>query len=153
MESSSNQSLIRSLTILGSVVIMAFVALTIWGPDNNAVQSVVAPIITIVTLLVSGLLTLKVSSEAKTAALESKAVSELNASGIAEVHGLVNGQKTALEKQIADLRDRLDKVHSTLAVERDRSTTALQTAPLLGAPVVGVPTVEAPVVVVAPKQP
>lgn len=143
MESANNQSLIRSLTILGSVVIVAFVVLAIWGRDSATVSSTIAPIVTIVTLLVSGMFTLKVSSEAKTAAVEAKHASEANATGIDAVHGIVNSQRTAMEKQIADLRERLDAVHSTLAVERSKPPTVPVMPVNAAAPAAGPTTIAA----------
>lgn len=149
METANNQSLIRSLTILGSVVIAAFVALAIWGRDNAIVSTTITPIVTIATLLVTGMFTLKLSSEAKTAALESKAASKANANGISEVHGLVNGQKSALEKrledqnkQILDLHTALGRLEAALTTERSRPATG----PILSAPVAPVsgPTTIAP---------
>lgn len=136
----SNTSLIRSVTILGMCVIFAVVALVIWGPtDNGLLTTVIGTIVTMATLLVTNLLTLRASSDARAAAVEavvaakeSKVASDKNAIKLSavgddvtkvaaaaeETHKIVNSQRTAMETKIEGLTTALAEVQKTLAVER-----------------------------------
>jgi outer membrane murein-binding lipoprotein Lpp len=136
----SNTVLIRSLTTLGGVVILAIVALAIWGsPNNPQVNSAISTIVTIVTVLIAGLLSLKGSSDAKQEATKSKDASRANTAalndidgkvtkavdGVDGVHQIVNSQREAMikkadaqDKQIQDLHAAIARLENTLTAER-----------------------------------
>lgn len=148
--SQSNNTLIMALVILASVVISAIVALAIFGsPDNAVVAGATGQIITLVTLISGVLVTLKVTTEAKVAAIESKAVSEENAQSIAVVaqqtnQGLegvnqkVDGHLTALTTKIDDLMQKVATLEKDKAIKEvadahtetstDKIITAMQAA-------------------------
>lgn len=129
----SNTALIRSLTMLGSVVIAAIVSLAIWGPPaSNRADSAIQTIVTVVTVIIGGLLSLKGSADAKQEAIKSKDASRSNTAalavvnekvtkavdGVDTVHGIVDGQRHAMEAQIAALRASVEDLKGTLAHER-----------------------------------
>jgi len=166
-QSHGNDTLIIALVILASVVIAAIVALAIFGtPDNAVVANATGQIITLVTLISSVLVTLKVTTEAKTAAIESKAVSEENATSLEGVNKKVDGHLGSIlleMKQMARQIAMLEKEKAVTAVETAATiqATAVETAATIQAisanppptgttPPHGTRVVEAPVTVVAP---
>lgn len=116
---SNNTVLIRSLTTLAGVVVFAIVALAIWGPKENSIAAgAIQTIVTVITLIAGILVTLKVSNDAKIAAVDGKVVSQANNAAIAEVHTIVNSQRSDMQAQIKALSATLLELQKTLAYER-----------------------------------
>jgi hypothetical protein len=151
----SNSTLIRAMVVLGGLVIVAIVALVVWGPEDKTVLTyTITTIVTVVTLLTTNLLTLKVSAEGKAtaeqavrAATDSRVTSEKNAVALKEVaatqveqgevqnqtHQIVNSQRTAMEQKIDALNARIEDVTARLAavtaVSGERADVAEAAAP------------------------
>jgi hypothetical protein len=131
-----NTSLIRAIALLGGVVIASIVALVIWGPaDGGLVTATVTAIGALAALLVSSLLTLRASSEARaearvaastaaaaadtaavaaTAATASRAVSDKNAATLAHVSRQVTNNTVTTEATHSAVNSRMDQLILTV---------------------------------------
>jgi len=147
LNESQNVVVIRSVAVFGGLVVIAVVMLAIWGPaDNGRADKVIAFLATAITVIVPALIGFRLISETKAVAIEAKdeavkstAISLGNAAALkvqdtvlADVsdaaaaavdignstHEIVNSQRTAMKAEIAELRESLNEMKKTLAVER-----------------------------------
>ena len=165
-DTSKNNVLIIALVALAAVVIAAIVALAIFGsPDNAIVASATGQIVTLVTLIVGVLVTLKATTEAKVAAIESVAASKENAQSIAAVsvqtgyaietvaqkqdttNKLMNGHLSGLNAQIVALTQTIARL------ETDKAVKQVETAQIMAAVVAAAPSAVPPPVGSTPVMP